>query len=178
MGVYNLFLEEGHVVPDMLEASRALFQLLGQRHPGLDAREQLATLANGTVGALGMGNSIARIHPVHRTGCDPLIRAERIAVMQPPLQEIGDGREADMRMGPDVDAALARKKLHRADLVEKDERTDHLAFRRRQGTAHLEPAKVAGPRGDDGFDRVDRVADRDLWVEGGVPAHGALLPLR
>jgi hypothetical protein len=76
-----------------------------------------------------------------------------------------------MRMRADVDP-LPGQKLGRAELLEEDERTDHLPLGRGQGTPHPEAAEVAGAGDDDGLDRIDGIADRDCRVEGGIPAHG------
>ena len=46
------------------------------------------------------------------------------------------------------------QELHRAHLVEEDERADHLAFGLRQRAADREAAKVAHARHDDEFQRV------------------------
>jgi hypothetical protein len=57
-------------------------------------------------------------------------------------EKVGDGGEADMRMRPHVDAS-PRRKLHRAEMIEKNERTDHLDRMRRQQALHQQPADVA-----------------------------------
>ena len=68
-----------------------------------------------------------------------------------------------MRVRPDIDA-LTGQHLGRARLVEEDEGPDHLPLRRRQRTANLEAAEVAGPRDDEGLDRVERRPRRDIPV--------------
>src|SRR5690606_29536849 len=82
-------------------------------------------------------------HPVQRAGPDDLVGAGAVAVMEVALEKVGDRAEADMRMRPHVHA-LTGQKLRRPGLIEEDERTDHLAFRCRQGAADLKTAKVAG----------------------------------
>ena len=71
-------------------------------------------------------------------------------------EQIGDGREPDMRMRPHVDA-LAGAEFRRAHVVEEDERPDHAALRRGQRAADREAAEVAGARDDHALDRVARV---------------------
>ena len=69
------------------------------------------------------------------------------------VEEIGDGREPDMRMRPHVHA-LAGDELHRPHLVEEDERPDHLPLAMRQRAPHLEAAEIAHARHDDELQRV------------------------
>ena len=61
-----------------------------------------------------------------------------------PWKQVGDRRPPDVRALPHVDA-LAGHELHRPHLVEENEWPDHLALRRGQRPAHLEPAEVARP---------------------------------
>ena len=93
-------------------------------------------------------------HPVQRAGADDLVGAGAVAVMEVALEQVGHRAEADMRMWPHIDA-LPGQQLCRPGLIEEDERSDHLPFRRRQGASDLEIAKVSGPRNDQGFDRID-----------------------
>ncbi len=90
-------------------------------------------------------------------------------------KEVGDGREADMGMGADVDA-LARNELGRSHLVEEDERPDHLALRRRKRAADLETADVARTRHDQGLDRLDGDSVGTDGIQRRVPAHIGLHP--
>jgi hypothetical protein len=120
-----------------------------------------------------MGDAMARHHPVDGPRLDPLVGAERIAMMHGAAIEIGDRGQSDMRMRADIDP-LPGHELRRAHLVEEDERPDHLAGWRGQRAAHLEPAQIAGARDDQRFDRIDGVAGRALRVKRGVPAHRGL----
>ena len=54
-----------------------------------------------------------------------------------PVEQIGDRGKPDMRMRAHVEA-LAAAEFDRAHLVEKNERADHAALRRRQRATHLE----------------------------------------
>jgi hypothetical protein len=105
-------------------------------------------------------------HPVDRARLDPLIGAEAVAVMHGAAIEIGDRGQPDMRMRADIDP-LPGHELRRAHLVEEDERPDHLALRRGQRAAHLEPAQIAGARDDQRFDRIDGVAGRAIGSSAG-----------
>jgi hypothetical protein len=154
----------------MNESGRILFAVLRQREPGLEAKHRHRGLAGLTVGALRMGDPLPRQHPVHRAGLNPEVGPEAVAVVHPAFQEVGNGPEADVGVGADVDA-LAGQELGRAHLVEEDEGADHLPLGGGQRAADLEPAEVAGAGDDDGLDRVDLVADRDRGVEKRVP-HG------
>jgi hypothetical protein len=42
-------------------------------------------------------------HPVHLTGVNLLADAETVAMMDLPIEQIGDRGEADMRMRPNID---------------------------------------------------------------------------
>ena len=63
------------------------------------------------------------------------------------FEQISDGGEVDVRVGPDVHA-LARRQARRAELVDEDERPDHRPGLGRERAADLEVAKVMGDRGD------------------------------
>ena len=95
-----------------------------------------------------MDNAPSRGHPVNRARLDRLHAAETIAMNDRAGKQIGDRGQADVRMGPHVDA-LARRQLGRSHLIEKDERSDATPLQRRQHAAHFEPADIAGTRHDD-----------------------------
>src|SRR5678815_2667174 len=57
------------------------------------------------------------------------------------LEKISDGRQADVRMRPHVDAA-SRRKIRRPHVIEKNKRPDHLRWKRGQEPAHREVAEV------------------------------------
>jgi hypothetical protein len=58
----------------------------------------------------------------------------------------------------------------------RNERTDHLALRRRQGAAHLEAAEVDRTRHDQRLDDVDADCVRETGLKQRVPAHGRSPP--
>jgi hypothetical protein len=76
-----------------------------------------------------------------------------------------------MRMRPHVHA-LAGEILHRSEMIEEDEGTDHLPLAMRQRAAHRKAvAEIAGARHDDEVDRIAGPWIAELWVGGGLPAH-------
>src|ERR1022692_117875 len=93
--------------------------------------------------ALGMHDADARRHPVDVARLDPLDGAQAVAMHHRAFQEIGDGREADVRMRTHGHA-VARGEDRRAEMVEKDEGTHHPRVDRRQKTLHLEAAEILG----------------------------------
>jgi hypothetical protein len=86
-----------------------------------------------------MDDALAGRHPVDRAGLDPLHRAERVAVLDRAVEEVGEGGEADVRMGPHV-VAGARIERHRAEVVEEDEGPDAPPVAVRQRATHGEAA--------------------------------------
>ena len=141
-----------------------------QRDPALDA-EQPAAFGAASTRALGMDDAAPGAHPVHRAGPDRDLRAERIAVHDLAVEEIGDGGEPDMGVRAHVHA-LAEKELGRAHLVPEDERPNHLAPRGGQRAAHLEAAEIAGAGHDHRLDGVAGKRVARIRVVGRVPAHG------
>src|SRR5262245_64343249 len=71
------------------------------------------------------------------------------------FEAVSHGREPDVWMRPDVDAA-ARREARRPDVIEEDERADGAPSARRQQPAHAEAAEVAGPSLDDALDGAHR----------------------
>ena len=88
-------------------------------------------------------------------------------------EEIGHGGQADMGVGPDVDAA-AGSEVARSGLIPEDERTDHLPFLKGQGTVDFEAADIDRPRHDYQFHLglTLLAVIRDCAVE---PTHDTLL---
>ena len=103
--------------------------------------------------ALGMGDAAPGRHQVHGARRDLQRVALAVAMHDAAVEQIGDGRKPDMRMRAHIHA-LPGDELHRPQLVEEDERPDHLPLAMRQRAAHLEAAEVAGARHDDEFERV------------------------
>src|ERR1700742_2046662 len=96
-----------------------------------------------------MGDAASGGHQVHRTRLDLLDVALAVAVHDAAVEQIGDGGEPDMRMRPHVHA-LAGDELHRAEMIEEDERANHLPFAVWQGASHDKAvAEIASARHDD-----------------------------
>ena len=126
----------------MLETRRVVLLGFGQRHPGPDAEKRTLPVPHLAARAFGMGDAIARDHPVHRARMHDLMRAGAVAVFKRALAKVGDGGKADMRMGANVDAAAG----------EKFGWADHLPLGRGQRAADVEAADVAGARDDQRLD--------------------------
>ena len=132
----------------MLEGGGHFLVRLGQREPGLDARELGAPGALGAGRALGMDDAVAGGHQVHRAGLDRREGAERVAMVDRAGIEIGHGGEVDVRMRAHVDAG-AGVQPGRTHLVEEDEGPHHSPRPGRQRAVDLEAAQIMGGGGDD-----------------------------
>ncbi|MNH14314.1 hypothetical protein D3C79_739050 [compost metagenome] len=95
-----------------------------------------------------MGNGAASGHPADFTGLDPLIRAQAVLVLDLALEQVGESRQADMRMLADVHAAPGRV-LGFEHVVEEHERPDTAALGRGQGAQDRLPFDRFGARADD-----------------------------
>ena len=82
--------------------------------------------------------------------------------------QVGDRRQADMRMRPHVDLSRQiRGHLLRTHVVEEDERPDAAALGPRQHAPDFEAAEIAAPALDDELDRYSYTEFRtipDLWT--------------
>jgi hypothetical protein len=86
------------------------------------------------------------------------------------IEKIGNRRKADMRVRPDVNP-LPRVELHRAHVIEKDERSDHPPPRRRQGATHGKTTDIAGAWNDHLIDGITSEPIARLRILGGKKAH-------
>ncbi len=77
---------------------------------------------------LGMNDAFAGRHPVDLAGPDTLRVAETVAVENFAREQIGHGRQPDMRMRANIQSA-AGGESHWTHLVEEDERADRSALR-------------------------------------------------
>jgi hypothetical protein len=111
------------------EGGRVVLVVVGQGHPRLDAEQAVRALADVGGGPFGVGDAVAGGHQVDRAWRDEHVVAEAVAVLHAATEQVADGRQADVRMRPDVDA-LCGYKFGGAHLVEEDEWPDHLAFGR------------------------------------------------
>ena len=109
------------------ESRRRLLLVLRQRHPGLEPADRPGLADVLRARPLGMGDAAPGRHPVHVAGIDLLEAPHRVAMHDPAGIDVGDGREPDMRMRPDVEL-LGDQHLPRPEGVEEDERPDHLAL--------------------------------------------------
>ena len=122
---------------------------LRQRDPGLDA-VQRAALGARLLEALRVGDAAAGDHPVHFVGLDGLLHAHAVAMHDLAREQVGDRREADVRMRPHVDGFREpRREVFGPDVIEEDERPDHVPPRERQYAADFEAAEIAAALVDD-----------------------------
>src|SRR5438105_12310422 len=85
-------------------------------------------------------------HPVDFAGPDGLLGIETVAMHDLAVEQIGDGRKADMRMRPDVNVARhTAREIHRTHMVKKNKGTNHALPRLRQYASDRESAKAAEP---------------------------------
>ena len=124
------------------EGRRRLLGRLGQRHPELVARQAAAVAMDGLGKPLGVDDAGAGRHPVDLARPDGLDVAGTVAVNDFTLEQVGERRQADVRVRPHV-LRLSGAEHHRSDLVEEDERPNHAPQRRGQGAPHLEATDVA-----------------------------------
>jgi hypothetical protein len=141
----------------------------------LEPQHLLAVRALHVRCALGMRDAASRGHQVHGAGLDFLNVALAVAVHDAAVEQVGDGGKPDVRMRTHVHA-LAGDELHRPEVIEEDEGTDHLPLAVRQCAAHREAvAEIAGPRHDDEFKCVTGLRVAKDRIVRGHPAHGLLL---
>jgi hypothetical protein len=101
-----------------------------------------------------MRNAAPGGHEIHRPR-DNLERiALTVAVHDAAVEKIGDGRKPDVGMRANVHAS-AGDELHRSDLIEEDERTNHLTSGVRQRTVHGKTAaQIAHARNNNQVERI------------------------
>ena len=161
----------------MLERRRDFLRARGQCDPALQAEHLLAVATLHVGRPFGMGDAAAGGHQVHRAGLDLLDVALAVAVHDAAVEQIADGGKPDMRMRAHVHA-LAGHELHRAEMIEEDERPDHLPLAVRQRAPDLKPvAEIAGARHDDEFERVAGFGIAEHGIVGRLPAHGGSFDL-
>jgi hypothetical protein len=95
--------------------------------------------------ALRMHDAAPGDHQVHRARLYRLHHPEAVAVHDLALEQVGDGRDANVRMRPHGDA-LARWKLRRTHVVEEHEWPDHASLERGQRATHGEFPEVGRTR--------------------------------
>ncbi len=117
--------------------------LFRERDPGLQALQARARAAQLRRGALRMNDAVPSGHPVDIARCDRLHGAEAVTVQDFALEQIGDRRQAYVRMRAHVDAGAWRE-IRRTHVIEKDERADHAVRHPGEHSPHRKPAEVAG----------------------------------
>src|SRR6185295_7061437 len=71
------------------------------------------------------------------------------------VEQVGDGRQPDMRMRANLHTVAAGRDDHRPEMVEEDERSDHPTLHTRQHASHRKPrTEVMGTSLDQQFDRI------------------------
>ncbi len=155
---------------DMLEGRVDLFLTIGQGDPRLDAFQTRAFAASAFE-TLRVGHAAARGHPVDLGRPDVLLHAQAVAVRDLALEQIGQGRDADVRVGTHVDRlGQARRHVHRPHVVEEGEGADHTALGERQDAADLKAAEILAALVDDEFDHIDFPGVRNAaTTHGGDP---------
>ena len=149
----------------MFEGGGDILPPVGQRQPRLDAGQRRPAGAYVGGRAFGMDDAGSRGHQIDRPRRDPRIGAQRVAMLERAVEQVGDGRQPDMRVRAHVDPAAGRQ-MRRPHLVEEDERPHHGALAMRQGAVDLEPAQIVG----DGFQRLEHQV-----VVNGHDAHATTL---
>src|SRR6267378_1459687 len=105
----------------MTERRLTLFMRLGQRHPRLQAVHRVTRRPDLWGRPFGMNDADAGGHPVDVARLDALHRSRAVAVHLRTLEQVRDRGEPDMRMRAHIDA-LTRRKVDRAEVIEKYER--------------------------------------------------------
>ncbi|MNF90426.1 hypothetical protein D3C84_729910 [compost metagenome] len=95
-----------------------------------------------------MGHAAACGHPADVTRQHPLRRAEAVLVQDRPFEQVGQCRQADMRVLADVHA-MPWGIVGFEHVVEKHERPDAAALGRGQGAQDRLPFDRFGARADD-----------------------------
>ncbi len=96
-----------------------------------------------------MDDAAPRGHQVARAGADRRIGAEAVAMVDRALEQIGDGRQVDMRVRAHVHP-LPDVEMRGAELVDEDEGANHRPRLVGQRAADVERADIVGRGGDDG----------------------------
>ncbi len=133
-----------------------------QGQPQLQPVEAARRIQRVGVFAFGMDDAVTGDHQVDVAGRDHRRGAERIAVHDVAFEQVGHGRQVDVRMRADIDA-LARAEVGRPHMVEEDPRPDHAMLGERQDAANVKPAQVLFAGRDDPFDAVGHDIGPRFW---------------
>ena len=141
----------GQRVPRVvLEMGLAVFLVLRQRDPGLDAEHLPLGVPDFVAGAFGVDDAATGRHPVDVARTYRLLVAEAVPVHDLAVEEVGDRGQPDMRVRAHVDP-LAGLEGIRSHPVEEDEGTDHPPLGIGQHARDLEASEVPGARVDHEF---------------------------
>jgi len=133
-----------------------------QRQPGLNALKA-ETFHPRPLEAFGVGDAAARRHPVDLGRADVLLDAQAVAVGDLAVEQIGQGRDADVRVRAHVHGlGNAGGHVHGAHVVEEDKRTDRATLGERQDAADLKAAEILAALVDDEFDHIGFLKD-EVW---------------
>ena len=124
---------------NMLERRRRVFERFRQRDPELQAVAAVRPADQLLGRALRMHDAAPRRHPVDGAGLDPLDDAGRVAMHDRAVEQVGQRRQADVRMRPDV-VVGAGLDVDRPEVVEEDERADRAPGGGREQAAHHQAA--------------------------------------
>jgi len=100
----------------------------------------------------GVRNAVACRHQVHLTGAHHLFRAQAVAVQDFALDHPGEGLQPGVRVGPHMHA-LAGRKIHRPQVVQKTPGADHAPPPGGQDAGHRHTLPQAAGAGNDAFGR-------------------------
>lgn len=89
-----------------------------------------------------MSDSASSDHPIHVAGLDCLRGPETVLVIECAIEQIRDGRETDVRMRPDVEAAAGGQNRG-AHVIEEDEGADASSSRCGERAADGKASEVA-----------------------------------
>ena len=134
----------------MKKSGVALLVFFRQRQPQLQRVHGVPGGADRGRGSLGMHDAAPGGHPVDLAGPDRLHFAEAVAVQDLPLEEVGDGGQADVGVRAHVDPFPGGKR-GRPEMIEEDERPHRLQLGARHQAAHREAPQVLFARGQ-GFE--------------------------
>src|SRR4051812_36417403 len=154
----------------MHEIRRRFLVLGGERDPALDAEQLRANGPQLLRRPLGMHDATPCSHPVQFTRADRQFGPERVAVHDLAVEEVGDSRKADMRMGPHIHSG-AEQEFGRSHLIEEDKGPHHLTLGRRERPPHLEAAEVASPGHDHRLDQIGGMDIAGRGIRARLPAH-------
>ena len=149
----------------VMEARVAILALTGQGDPGLHPVHGAALGSFGGRGPLRMDDALAGGHPVHLAGANGLGCAGAVPMDDLALEQIGQGRKADMRVRADIDRLGPRREFCRPHLVEEDEGTDHAARVERQDPSDLKAPEILATGVDHHLDHLVYPLVPLFWFE-------------